>query len=214
MPWRGPRRRPHSALRVRHRQPGDDHRHGRRASGRGLHQAAPLFPGEGRFQPGPGTGVRAHSLSRSSATRAPTRHTFPASLAHGAPSRPGPRQSVPEHRASRRRRSDELRNRIREHHCWATWRLQYFRRCWWLPGNQNAAREQAGSNPQLPERSQGAARAPYMPGRGRPFRPGQSGNPGGARAFPHKTWPLAPDILHKTILANQAAFEQKPAGSC
>ena len=48
-----------------------------------------------------------------------------------------------------------------------------------------------------------------MPGRGRPFRPGQSGNPGGARAFPHKTWPLARDILHKTILANQAAFEQK-----
>jgi hypothetical protein len=41
-----------------------------------------------------------------------------------------------------------------------------------------------------------------------PFRPGQSGNPGGARAFPHKTWPLARDILHKTILANQAAFEQ------
>jgi hypothetical protein len=64
-----------------------------------------------------------------------------------------------------------------------------------------------------------------MPGRGRPFRPGQSGNPGGARAFPHKAWPLAReilhrtirtnqaplarDILHKTILANQVAFEQK-----
>ena len=48
-----------------------------------------------------------------------------------------------------------------------------------------------------------------MPGRGRPFRPGQSGNPGGARAFPHKTWPLARDILHKTILANRAAFEEK-----
>jgi hypothetical protein len=47
-----------------------------------------------------------------------------------------------------------------------------------------------------------------MPGRGRPFRPGQSGNPGGARAFPHKTWPLAREILHKTIFANQAAFEQ------
>jgi hypothetical protein len=51
-----------------------------------------------------------------------------------------------------------------------------------------------------------------MPGRGRPFRPGQSGNPGGARAFPHKTWPLARDILHKTILANQAAFEQTLTG--
>jgi hypothetical protein len=48
-----------------------------------------------------------------------------------------------------------------------------------------------------------------MPGRGRPFRPGQSGNPGGARAFPHKAWPIARDSLHKTILANQAAFEQK-----
>jgi hypothetical protein len=48
-----------------------------------------------------------------------------------------------------------------------------------------------------------------MPGRGRSFRPGQSGNPGGARAFPHKTWPLAREILHKTILANQPAFEQK-----
>jgi uncharacterized protein YjbI with pentapeptide repeats len=35
--------------------------------------------------------------------------------------------------------------------------------------------------------------------------------PGGARAIPHKTWPLARDILHKTILANQAAFEQKLA---
>ena len=50
-----------------------------------------------------------------------------------------------------------------------------------------------------------------MPGRGRPFRPGQSGNPGGARAFPHKTWPLARDILHKTILANQAAFAGQAA---
>jgi hypothetical protein len=48
-----------------------------------------------------------------------------------------------------------------------------------------------------------------MPGRGRPFRPGQSGNPGGARAFPHKTWPLARDILHRAIRTNQAAFEQK-----
>jgi hypothetical protein len=47
-----------------------------------------------------------------------------------------------------------------------------------------------------------------MPGRGRPFRPGQSGNPGGARAFPHKAWPIARDSLHKTILANQAEFEQ------
>jgi hypothetical protein len=47
-----------------------------------------------------------------------------------------------------------------------------------------------------------------MPGRGRPFRPGQSGNPGGARAFPHKTWPLAREILHRAIRTNQAAFEQ------
>jgi hypothetical protein len=47
-----------------------------------------------------------------------------------------------------------------------------------------------------------------MPGRGRPFRPGQSGNPGGARAFPHKTWPLAREILHRAIRSNQAAFEQ------
>jgi hypothetical protein len=48
-----------------------------------------------------------------------------------------------------------------------------------------------------------------MPGRGRPFRPGQSGNPGGARAFPHKTWPLAREILHRAIRTYQAAFEQK-----
>jgi hypothetical protein len=47
-----------------------------------------------------------------------------------------------------------------------------------------------------------------MPGRGRPFRPGQSGNPGGARAFPHKTWPLAREIFHRAIRTNQAAFEQ------
>jgi hypothetical protein len=47
-----------------------------------------------------------------------------------------------------------------------------------------------------------------MPGRGRPFRPGQSGNPGGARAFPHKTWPLAREILHRAIRTNQATFEQ------
>jgi hypothetical protein len=47
-----------------------------------------------------------------------------------------------------------------------------------------------------------------MPGRGRPFRPGQSGNPGGARAFPHKSWPLAREILHRAIRTNQAAFEQ------
>jgi hypothetical protein len=79
----------------------------------------------------------------------------------------------------------------------------------WLLGNQNAAREQAGSNPELLESSQGAASGRCIPGRGRPFRQGQSGNPGGARAFPHKTWPLARDILHKTVLANQAPFEQK-----
>jgi hypothetical protein len=48
-----------------------------------------------------------------------------------------------------------------------------------------------------------------MPGRGRPFRPGQSGNPGGGRGFPHKTWPLAREILHRAIRTNQAAFEQK-----
>jgi hypothetical protein len=47
-----------------------------------------------------------------------------------------------------------------------------------------------------------------MPGRGRPFRPGQSGNPGGARAFLHKTWPLAREILHRAIRTNQPAFEQ------
>jgi hypothetical protein len=47
-----------------------------------------------------------------------------------------------------------------------------------------------------------------MPGRGRPLRPGQSGNPGGARAFPHKTWPLAREILHRAIRTNQSAFEQ------
>jgi hypothetical protein len=47
-----------------------------------------------------------------------------------------------------------------------------------------------------------------MPGRGRPFRPGESGNPGGARAFPHKQWPLAREILHRAIRTNQAAFEQ------
>jgi hypothetical protein len=62
---------------------------------------------------------------------------------------------------------------------------------------------------QQPESSQGAASGRCIPGGGRPFRQGQSGNPGGARAFPHKTWPLARDILHKTVLANQAAFEQK-----
>jgi hypothetical protein len=48
-----------------------------------------------------------------------------------------------------------------------------------------------------------------MPGRGRPFLPGQSGNPAGGRKLARHTWPLARDILHKTILANQAAFEQK-----
>jgi hypothetical protein len=48
-----------------------------------------------------------------------------------------------------------------------------------------------------------------MQGRGRPFRPGQSGNLGGARAFPYKTWALARDILHKTILANPGRVRQK-----
>jgi hypothetical protein len=48
-----------------------------------------------------------------------------------------------------------------------------------------------------------------MPGRGRPFPPGQSGNPAGGRKLARHTWPLARDILHKTILANQAEFEQK-----
>jgi hypothetical protein len=48
-----------------------------------------------------------------------------------------------------------------------------------------------------------------MPGRGRPFPPGQSGNPAGGRKLARHTWPLARDILHKTILANQAEVEQK-----
>jgi hypothetical protein len=37
-----------------------------------------------------------------------------------------------------------------------------------------------------------------MPGRGRPFPPGQSGNPAGGRKLARHTWPVARDILHKT----------------
>jgi hypothetical protein len=49
----------------------------------------------------------------------------------------------------------------------------------------------AGGEPSAAAREQlGAVRARHMPGPGRPFRPGQSGNRGGARAFPRKTWPL------------------------
>jgi hypothetical protein len=51
-----------------------------------------------------------------------------------------------------------------------------------------------------------------MPGRGRPFRPGQSGNPAGGRKLARHTWPRARDILHKSILTNQPEFEQKVAG--
>jgi hypothetical protein len=45
-----------------------------------------------------------------------------------------------------------------------------------------------------------------MPGRGAPAAAGQSGNPGGTRAFPHKTWPPAREILHREIRTNRAAF--------
>jgi hypothetical protein len=47
-----------------------------------------------------------------------------------------------------------------------------------------------------------------MPGRGRPFRPGQSGNPAGGRKLARHTWPRARDILHKLVLTNQSEFEQ------
>jgi hypothetical protein len=69
-------------------------------------------------------------------------------------------------------------------------------------------KEKAEGHPQQPGEQPRSSQVRDMPGRGRPFRPGQSGNPGGARAFPHKTWPLAREILYNTILVNRAAFEQ------
>jgi hypothetical protein len=70
--------------------------------------------------------------------------------------------------------------------------------------SEGAGREQSAAAREQPRSSQ---RAVYARSRS-PFRPGQSGNPGGARAFPHKTWPLAREILHRAIRTNQAAFEQ------
>jgi hypothetical protein len=77
-----------------------------------------------------------------------------------------------------------------------------------LLGSQNAAREQAGGPSaaarEQPRSSQGSAHA-----RSRSSLPPRSvRQPRRGRAFPHKTWPLAREILHRAIRTNQAAFEQ------
>jgi TIR domain len=51
-------------------------------------------------------------------------------------------------------------------------KLQWFSWSSWLPGSQSAAREQAGSNPQLPESSQGAARGSAYARSRSPLPPG------------------------------------------